>query len=176
MKRPPDSQPPQTRSQQDWPIQQLPGLNATDQALLQTIGIRTTLQLHHQTRTLADQQRLASQLEIHLQHVSKWAALADLAQIPSVGCRYCGLLLHAGIASPAQLSQTPLSRLHRQILRLQVATLQRQDLCPSLSKMQLWIEQARQIAVQKPRSHPSTASRSASPKSAESIAKLARQS
>lgn len=172
MKTHPDDQPP--RSPQNCQIAQLPGLSATDQALLQTIGITTTFQLYQQTRSLADQQRLASQLEIHLQHVSKWAALADLARVPSVGCRYCGLVLHAGIVSPTQLAQIPLAHLHRQILRLQVATLQRQDLCPSLAEMQVWIEQARQIASQKSRSPASTASRPADTNSATSIAKLTR--
>jgi predicted flap endonuclease-1-like 5' DNA nuclease len=123
----------------------MPGLNLQDQTLLLNCGIETTQQLLHATRTPLQRQALANQMQTHLQRVNKWVALADLARIPAVGCRYCGLLLHAGISSPAQLAQTPLPRLHRQILKLQVAMMQRQDLCPSLDQMAEWIAQAKQI-------------------------------
>lgn len=129
----------------NWAIAQLPGLSTDDQAQLEKQGIRTTLQLLQRTQTPAQKQALATELQSHLQHVNKWVALANLARIPSVGCNYCGLLLHAGIASPTQLAQTSLPRLHRQILKLQVAILQRQDLCPSLGQVSTWIEQAKLI-------------------------------
>jgi hypothetical protein len=127
----------------NWSIAQLPGISAEDQAKLADCGIHTTFDLLKQTKTAAQKQAIASQLQIHIQHVNKWVALADLARIPSVGCEYCGLLLHAGIASPAQLSQIALPRVHRQILKLHVATMQRQDLSPSLDQVAKWIEQAR---------------------------------
>lgn len=135
---------------QDWQIEQLPGLSTDDQVRLESQGITTTLQLCEQTATATQRSQLASQLAIHIQHVNKWAALADLARVPSVGCDYCGLLLHAGIASPAQLAQTPLHHLHRQLLRLQVAMMQRQDLCPSFEAVQQWIEQARRLSHSRP--------------------------
>ena len=126
----------------NWQIQQLPGLDLRDQQLLESHGITTTLQLCQRTGTPANQTALANQLQLPLRHISKWSALANLARIPNVGCCYCGLLLHAGIASPAQLAQTPIDRLHRQVLRLQVATMQRPDLCPSLAEVREWINQA----------------------------------
>jgi Domain of unknown function (DUF4332) len=129
----------------DWSIDQLPGLSAEDQARLTAAGIHTTLQLIQQGRTPEKRGILASQLQIHIQHVNKWVALADLARIPGVGCRYCGLLLHAGVASPTQLAQTPLYRLHRQILRLQVTNLQRRDLCPTYGEIEQWSQQARSL-------------------------------
>ena len=69
--------------------------------------------------------------------------MAELASIPAVGCQYCGLLVHAGIASIPQLAQTSIQQLHRQILRFQVANLQRRDLCPDIAMMLAWIEQAK---------------------------------
>jgi hypothetical protein len=126
----------------NWAIAQLPGLSAQDQSRLAACGIQTTFQLLSQARTASQRQALATQLQTHTQYVNKWVALADLARIPAVGCQYCGLLLHAGISSPSQLAQTPLPRLHRQILKLQVAMMQRQDLCPSLNEVAQWIEQA----------------------------------
>lgn len=134
---------------QSWAITQLPGLSSQDQALLLQCGIQTTQQLLQQTKTSAQQQALASRLHTHLQRVMKWSALADLARVPAVGCQYCGLLLHAGISSPAQLAETPLSRLHQQVLKLHVAMMQRQDLCPSLNQIAEWIEQAKWISRQK---------------------------
>lgn len=131
---------------QNWQIQNLPGINPEDVSTLITCGVTTTFQLCQRTRTLAERHQLASQLQIHPRYVNKWAALARLACIPSVGCRYCGLLLHAGIASPSQLAKTPLAHLHRQILRLQVAMMQRPDLCPSLEEIGQWIAQARQLS------------------------------
>lgn len=127
----------------DWSIALLPGLSQEDQAKLNHCGIHTTQQLLKQGSTPAQRQALATRLHLHLQHINKWVALANLARIPAVGCQHCGLLLHAGISSPQQLAQTPLPRLHRQVLKLHVATLQRQDLCPSLGEVAQWIEQAR---------------------------------
>ena len=66
-----------------------------------------------------------------------------MARIPSVGNQYCGLLLHAGIISVAQLAQTPFARLHRQITRLQVATIRRKDLIPPVEQVKQWVEQAK---------------------------------
>lgn len=126
----------------DWLIQELPGLNADDQGKLIEQGIASTLQLCQQTATPEQRATLASRLQIHQQHVNKWAALADLARLPSVGCQYCGLLLHAGIASPRQLAQTPFHQVHKQILKLHVATLNQSDLCPSLSQVKQWVQEA----------------------------------
>ncbi|WP_144871794.1 DUF4332 domain-containing protein [Hyella patelloides] len=33
-----------------------------------------------------------------------WVTLANLVKITSVGCQYCGFLLHSGITSTTQLS------------------------------------------------------------------------
>lgn len=136
-------------SSQDWSIAQLPGLSLKDQTLLLQCGIQTTQQLLQKTKTPLQKQALANQLQMHPQRVTKWSALADLARVPAVGCQYCGLLLHAGISSPAQLAQTPLSRLHQQILKLHVAMMQRQDLCPSLDQVAQWIEQAKWVSRQR---------------------------
>jgi len=133
------------RQSQDWPIAQLPGLSHEEQLQLQSCGIETTEKLFHQGKTSEARLALASKLQVHLQYVNKWVALADLSRIPSVGTQYCGLLLHAGIGSVAQLAQTPTHRLHRQIMRLQVATLQRRDLCPSVELVQQWSQQAKTV-------------------------------
>jgi hypothetical protein len=127
----------------DWPIEQLPGLTPQDKTQLQECGIATTGQLLRKAGTPATRQALANRLQIHIQHINKWVVLAELARIPSVGCQYCGLLLHAGIGSVTQLAQMPAQRLHQQILRLQVATMQRRDLCPSVGEVEKWIQQAR---------------------------------
>lgn len=134
----------------DWEIGQLPGLSDSDRDQCVALGITTTLMLLRCTQTADQKQALAARLQVHPQYVSKWAALADLARIPAVGCQYCGLLLHAGISSPTQLAQTPLPRLHQQLLKLQVATMQRQDLCPTLAQVSGWIQQARSLVDSKP--------------------------
>ena len=127
----------------DWPIEQLPGLSKTNQEQLKSLGINNTQDLLKITKTKENKQHLANQLKCQLQLISKWAALADLARVPSVGCDYCGLILHSGIISVNQLAQTSVSFLHRQILKLQVATLQRKDLCPSPDVVKTWINEAR---------------------------------
>jgi predicted flap endonuclease-1-like 5' DNA nuclease len=137
---------------QDWRLQDLPGLSDEQQDQLWNCGIHTTLQLYQKTNTPAKRAELARHLQIHPQYVNKWAAMADLARVPAIGCHYCGLLLHAGIASPGQLALMPLHRVHKQILRFQVAHLQRPDLCPSLKEIQDWIEQAQQLDRLGPRS------------------------
>ena len=137
---------PQTSLQvRDWPIAHLPGLSKENQSQLEECSITTTGQLIRMTKTPAAKVLLAHQLQINTQSVNKWVAMADLAQVLSVGCQYCGLLLHAGVASAAQLAHMPVERLHQQILRLHVATMQRNDLTPSVDRVQKWIQQAKLV-------------------------------
>ncbi|MEB3218400.1 MAG: DUF4332 domain-containing protein [Nostocales cyanobacterium 94392] len=126
-------------------IEELPGLSQDEINNLKHCGVTNTLALIKQGKTVQEKLILATKLQVHIQYVNKWVALADLARIPSVGTQYCGLLLHAGIASVMQLTTTPPHRLHKQILRLQVATLQRRDLCPPVEQVQQWVEQAKLI-------------------------------
>ena len=131
--------------EKNWTIEELPGLSQDEIDNLKSKGFTSTLSLVKQAKTLQEKVILAQKIQVHVQYVNKWVALADLARIPAVGIEYCGLLLHAGIASAIQLTTTPPHRLHRQILRLQVATLQRRDLCPAVELVQQWIEQAKLI-------------------------------
>jgi hypothetical protein len=132
---------------QYWVIDLLPGLMLPEQKLLKAQGIENTLDLLKQTPTLKSKIELAGKLKLHQKHLNKWIALADLARIPSVGSQYCGLLLHAGIASVGQLAQTPFHRLHRQIVRLQVTTIGRQDLIPPVSLVKQWVEEAKILSL-----------------------------
>ncbi|ARV60302.1 hypothetical protein BZZ01_18175 [Nostocales cyanobacterium HT-58-2] len=129
----------------NWAIEQLPGLSQQEQFQLQNCGITTTEALLQQGKTPADRLALANKLQIHLQYVNKWVALADLARIPGIGTQYCGLLLHAGIGSVTQLATTPIHRLYQQLLRLVVATMQRRDLCPSIEQVKQWSQQAKTV-------------------------------
>ncbi len=126
-----------------WSIDQLPGLKPPEQDLLKAHGIDNTQKLLAKTRNSQAREHLAIQLKIGVNYVKKWSALADLARVPSVSCQYCGLLLHSGIISVSQLAVTPFHRLHRQVLRLQVATLSRKDLAPSVKDVKQWVEEAK---------------------------------
>jgi hypothetical protein len=128
---------------QSWLIEQLPGLSNQDCQKLKDCGIDTTEQLLQKVRPQFGREKLAVRMQIHAKHINKWVAMAELASIPAVGCQYCGLLVHAGVGSIAQLAATPIQQLHRQILRFQVANLQRRDLCPGVQVMLPWIEQAK---------------------------------
>ena len=128
-----------------WSIDILPGLMLPERELLKAQGIKNTQELLERTQTPAARIALAGKLKLSQKDLSKWIALADLGRIPSVGDRYCGLILHAGIISVAQLAQTPFPRLHAQIARLQVATLQRKDLTPPIGLVKQWIEQAKML-------------------------------
>ena len=132
---------------QSWSIEKLPGLSKKDQILLTKNGINTTRKLLEITKTSEEKLNLASQLKINLQSVKKWVALADLARVPTVGCEYCGLLLHGGIVSVSQLSQTSVHKLHQQILKLQISTMQRRDLSPALDLVNKWIQQAQFLSL-----------------------------
>ncbi|WP_414622993.1 DUF4332 domain-containing protein [Calothrix sp. CCY 0018] len=133
--------------EKNWAIEELPGLKQDEIDNLKNKGFINTLSLVKQAKTLEEKVILAQKLQVHVQYVNKWVALADLARIPAVGTEYCGLLLHAGIASVMQLTNTPPHRLHKQILRLQVATLQRRDLCPAIELVQQWIMQGKSIKI-----------------------------
>ena len=128
---------------QYWSIERLPGITPEQQQLLDKNQITNTKELLKLAHSPESKQALAIRLQLNQKYINKWVALADLARIPSVGDRYCGLLLHAGIVSVAQLAQTPFHRLHRQIVRLQVATLQRKDLSPPVELVKTWVESAK---------------------------------
>jgi nucleotidyltransferase/DNA polymerase involved in DNA repair len=129
----------------DWSIGDLPGLNDVEQALLQELGITTTGQLLAIAPNPIAKQQLAVKLSFKIQYVNKLVALADLARLAGVGCQYNGLLIHTGIISVKQLAQMPAHKIHQQLLKLHVATLQRRDLCPDLAQIQSWIKQAREL-------------------------------
>ncbi len=129
-----------------WPITELPGVDTKTAAELNAVGIIDTEKLLALTELLpihSDQPQLAA--IVSTRPGRKLLALAKLAQIPSVGCKYCGLLLHAGVASIEQLSQTPPQQLHQLILRLHVALLQRRDLTPRIDQVHNWVQQAKAI-------------------------------
>lgn len=130
---------------QNWAIEKLPGLKVAEHTQLQTQGICTTFQLLRRTQTPTQIQDLATLLQTPTRYVKKWTALADLARIPSVGCQYCGLLLHVGVLSVRQLAQTPAAHLNRQLLRLQVNLLQTKEHCPDPGQVAQWIAQAKQL-------------------------------
>ena len=132
---------------QSWSIEKLPGLSQKDQILLRENGINTTRKLLEITQTSEEKVILASQLKINLQYVKKWVALADLARVPTVSCEYCGMILHVGIASVSQLSQMSTHKLHQQILKLQVSTMRRRDLCPTVDLVNKWIQQAQFLSL-----------------------------
>jgi predicted flap endonuclease-1-like 5' DNA nuclease len=126
----------------DWSIGDLPGLSQPERLLLEALGITTTGHLLKVAPDAATKQQLATSLGIKIQYVNKLVALADLARLAGVGCQYNGLLLHTGIISVKQLAQMPAHKIHQQLLKLHVATLQRRDLCPDLAQVQGWIKQA----------------------------------
>jgi Domain of unknown function (DUF4332) len=129
-----------------WPITELPGVDTKTAAELTAIGIIDTeqlLALTEPTQISNNQPQLAA--IVSTRPGRKLLALAKLAQIPSVGCKYCGLLLHAGVASIEQLSQTPPQQLHQLVLRLHVSLLQRRDLTPRIDQVQNWVQQAKII-------------------------------
>jgi Domain of unknown function (DUF4332) len=128
---------------QNWPISKLPGLSETDCEQLEAAGITTTFQLLQNHQTVETQTQLAQKLSLPNQHVQKWLALSDLARVPSVGCDYSGLLLHAGVASVRRLSELSPGPLHRQIMKLQVHLIQCPDHCPQVGSVERWIQQAR---------------------------------
>ena len=131
------------------PIHHLPGLSPTHAKALAQRGLITTEHLYRYGQTLARRQTLADTLQVPLRYVTKWMILAELARIPSVSCEFGGLLLHAGITSTAQLAESSPQRLHVQIKRLHVKTMQRADLCPTPDQVSLWIQQARSLALNK---------------------------
>jgi Domain of unknown function (DUF4332) len=127
----------------NWLIADLPGLDPNLGKDLDGVGLTETRQLV--TLSIEQQISLATSLGHHPRHIQKIVAMASLAQLSSVGCDYCGLLLHAGIASVAQLALTPVSQLHRSVLRLHVTVLSRNDLTPTVDRVQRWVLQAQRL-------------------------------
>ncbi|AFZ43568.1 hypothetical protein PCC7418_1370 [Halothece sp. PCC 7418] len=130
-----------------WPINKLPRLDETTRSRLESLGIQTTEDLLKKGQTAAGKSAIAHHLQQKPQQINKWLIMADLARVESVGCDYCGLLLHGGIASIEQLSQMHPQKLHRQILKLQVSLFKRKDYCPPVETVQKWIQEAKQLII-----------------------------
>ncbi|MGK7908264.1 MAG: DUF4332 domain-containing protein [Synechococcus sp.] len=128
-----------------WPIAQLPGLKAIEISGLQQAGIETTQDLLRLGPSRDLRQKLAAELKHKVERVNRWMAMADLARVPTVGCIYCGLLLHSGIISVRQLAECAAHRLHQQVRRMHVATLRNARDCPSIADVSQWIAQAKQL-------------------------------
>jgi Domain of unknown function (DUF4332) len=128
----------------NWAIFDLPGLDPNLGKDLDGVGLTDTCQLVG--LSVKQQIELATSLGHHPRHIQKVVAMASLAQLSSVGCDYCGLLLHAGVSSVAQLSLMPVNQLHRSVLRLHVAVLQRNDLTPTVDRVQQWVSQAQLLS------------------------------
>jgi hypothetical protein len=128
-----------------WPLETLPGLSQAELTQLQALGVVTTEDLLRVGRSPQQLLALSQQLNLPLRYLQKWYVLAALAQLPSVGTQYCGLLLHCGITTSAQLANTPPGKLHSQIRRLHTMTMQRSDLCPSPDLVVVWIQEARHL-------------------------------
>jgi hypothetical protein len=128
---------------QSHPLQALPGLSTEQLQLLHQVGLKTTADLLQAARSPAQLEAIAVQLKIPLRYLQKWVALADLARLPSVGSDYCGLLLHSGVASVAQLAAQAPGRLHPQIRKLHTMTMRRSDLCPTPDQVVQWVQEAK---------------------------------
>ncbi|HSM84325.1 MAG TPA: DUF4332 domain-containing protein [Nodosilinea sp.] len=128
-----------------YPLDQLPGLSSTHAKSMIQLGLTTTEHLRRYGRSVEHRQTLAKTLQVPLRYVTKWVILTELARVPAVGCQYSGLLLHAGIMSVAQLAACSAQRLYTQLRRLHVATMQRNDLCPTADQINLWIHQAQAL-------------------------------
>ena len=129
-------------------IQMLPGLSGEHATLLQQAGLVTTTDLLKVARSPKQLQAISAQLKLPLRNLQKWAALAELASLPSVGSEYCGLLLHSGVASVAQLAIQAPGRLHTQIRKLHTMTLRRSDLCPTPDQVVQWVREAKLVQGQ----------------------------
>lgn len=126
-------------------IAHLPGIHPLEVKQLASEGIYTNIDLLKKASNPDKKQLLANQMGLNIKQLSKWVALSNLACAESVGGKYCGLLLHAGIPSLKHLSTASAPQLHRQILRLQVSMLKRKDFCPSVSLVEVWIQEAKQL-------------------------------
>ena len=128
---------------QIWPIADLPGLKTSDRRKLEQSGLQTTADLLALQQNPDRLRTLAARMRLREPQLQRWIAMAELAQLPGVGCQHCGLLIHAGIVSLPQLAQISPQHLHRQLMRLQVATVRSPQHCPTPAIVDSWIYRAR---------------------------------
>ena len=70
---------------QYWSIDRLPGIKRLELELLKQNQIENTKILLELATTPQSRATLANRLQLNQKHVNKWAALADLARLNSVG-------------------------------------------------------------------------------------------
>jgi hypothetical protein len=139
---------------QTYPLADLPGMPPDCAEQLSALGLTHTDQLCRLGQSTQRCQALAAKLKIPQRYIKKWVVLSALAQVPTVGCQYNGLLLHVGISSVEQLANSSSQLLYPRIQRLYVATMQRSDICPSADQVTTWIHHARLILSQGTRTSP----------------------
>ena len=100
--------------EKNWLIEELPGLSQDEIDNLKNKGFTSTLSLVKQAKTLQEKLILAQKLQVNVQYVNKWVALADLARIPQCGSRILWIIASCWYCfgdavddySPPSLAQT----------------------------------------------------------------------
>jgi predicted RecB family nuclease len=135
------------------PLEQLPGLDDGSVRALAEVGLTTVQDLYYQTQRPEQQAVLAQLLRLHRDRVRRWAALSDLALVPGVGCRWCGVLLHGGVLSRQQLAEQQPGLLFKRLQRLALQITgecptgtgkANRTLSPDLAQVNQWIAAAQQ--------------------------------
>ena len=122
------------------PLAELPGIGDEPRQRLVQAGLRTTADLLHAQR---QRPSLAADLGLTPREFGKLLALARLAEIPGVGPRYCGVLLHIGISTPQNLAQSRPEQLQASILRLHRQLGLSREQCPGGDTLRQWVAAAR---------------------------------
>ena len=111
---------------------------------LKAVGIRSTTKLLERTRTPRDRKQLADAAVIPLEHILRWAKLADLMRIRGVAEDYAELLGAAGADTVKELARRNASRLVARMAECNDKK-QRVDLLPSEKRVVRWIEEAKSL-------------------------------
>ncbi len=114
------------------------------QTLEQKAGLKTTEDLLEAGATPKGRKELAEKTGIDPARILRWVNMADLFRIKGVSEKYSNLLEYAGVDTVKELRHRNPKNLHEKMREVN-ATRKVVDRLPSLSEVEKWVEQAKQL-------------------------------
>jgi len=129
-----------------YPITDIEGIDGEAAAILKSAGIRSTVRLLEEARTLRGRKRLAQQTGLDEKQLLCWANMADRMRIKGIRKEYAGLLQAAGVDTVRDLKYRNPENLAKAMAeankkRKLVAFL------PSAKVVGHWIERAKKLQL-----------------------------
>lgn len=129
-----------------YPITDIDGIDAEAAAILKSVGIRSTVRLLEEARTLRGRKKLALRTGFDEKQLLCWANMADRMRVKGIRKDYAGLLQAAGVETVRDLKYRNPANLAKAMAE---ANKKRKlvNFPPSAKVVENWIENAKKLQL-----------------------------